>query len=939
MRLNLLAAVLLCAAFTTLAQEKRPLNTDDYGIWERIGNRGLSIDGKWAYFEVTTSKSDGYLEVHELDGARKFNIPRGTEGEFSQDGGFFVCMIQPAYNTIRQLKLDDVDADEHPKDTLVILDLTTGEMEKIERVQSYQMPSEAANFFVYQHHTPLPLEPDTTEEVGEKLDEDSTAVEKPEDPSERPGYELVVRSFNGDTEHRILQTADYELVDFGAYTYFMRETEDTLHDDGLYVVENESGLVTMIDTSSEEIESFVPDADGKRLLYLATQDSSEADIQFFSAYLYEPGKEAKLLADTTTKGLADGWMLSTSGSPKWMEDGRFLFLEVAPRPKIYEEDSTKLDDEKVSVDVWSWTDPDIQPYQKENAGQAKNKSYTARYSFRENRLIMIENKSTPDVYINLESEHAIAMGDADDKYRAMRSYAYPWLTDYYMVDLRTGERILSAEAIGFGADISEGGNYMAYYSQRDSSWHVYDRIGSRDLIVDEGANVAWYDEEDDHPASPYPYGTMGWSKCDKRLYVYDRYDIWALDPLGKEEPVCVTNGFGRKNKITLRYETNDPEETFRPKGDWLLSAFNEETKSEGFYRLGKLGDDPSELTMLDVRFGWPRSSEETSRMLITKETFTESPDLYWTDGDFTNLKKLSSINPQQSEISWGSVELTSWRSNHGELLEGLIYKPENFDPNKEYPMIVYFYETYSDNVHRYYTPGPSRSIVNFSYLVSHDYVVFVPDIVYRDGYPGPSSYDCIIPGVQHMINQGYVDAARIGVQGQSWGGYQTAYLVTQTDIFAAGFAGAPVSNMTSAYGGIRWGSGLSRQFQYERSQSRIGGTLWDYPERYIENSPVFFADRVNTPLLIMHNDEDGAVPWYQGIEYFMALRRNNKPVWMLVYNGEAHNLREWHNRMDLDQRMYQFFDHYLKGAAAPVWMTDGVPAKVKGKEYGLELSE
>ncbi len=177
------------------------------------------------------------------------------------------------------------------------------------------------------------------------------------------------------------------------------------------------------------------------------------------------------------------------------------------------------------------------------------------------------------------------------------------------------------------------------------------------------------------------------------------------------------------------------------------------------------------------------------------------------------------------------------------------------------------------------------------------------------------------------------------MQGHSWGGYQTAYLATQTDMFACGESGAPVSNMTSAYGGIRWGTGMSRMFQYEKSQSRIGDTLWNARDKYINNSPLFFADKVNTPLLILHNDQDTAVPWYQGIELFVALRRLEKPAWMLNYNGEPHGVMGDANRKDFAKRMQQFFDHYLKGEAMPVWMADGLPAVDKGKKFGFESKE
>ncbi|MDE0649443.1 MAG: prolyl oligopeptidase family serine peptidase, partial [Gammaproteobacteria bacterium] len=259
-------------------------------------------------------------------------------------------------------------------------------------------------------------------------------------------------------------------------------------------------------------------------------------------------------------------------------------------------------------------------------------------------------------------------------------------------------------------------------------------------------------------------------------------------------------------------------------------------------------------------------------------------------------------------------------------------------PSEEYPMMVYFYERSSDGLYGYTAPAPGSSSINRSFYVSRGYLLFVPDIPYRDGYPGESALDAVVPGVLELVEEGFVDADRIGVQGHSWGGYQIAYMVTRTDLFAAAEAGAPVSNMISAYGGIRWQSGRSRAVQYERGQSRIGGSLWEYPLRFIENSPIFTADKINTPILMLHNDEDGAVPWYQGIELFVALRRLGKPVWMLNYNGEAHGLRQRHNQKDWAIRMQQFFDHYLKGAPAPVWMEEGVPAIMKGRTLGLELT-
>jgi dipeptidyl aminopeptidase/acylaminoacyl peptidase len=296
------------------------------------------------------------------------------------------------------------------------------------------------------------------------------------------------------------------------------------------------------------------------------------------------------------------------------------------------------------------------------------------------------------------------------------------------------------------------------------------------------------------------------------------------------------------------------------------------------------------------------------------------------------------LNLQQSDYVWGDVELYKWEAYDGTDMEGLLYKPSNFDSTKKYPMIVYFYEKYSDNLHRYYVPKPSHSTINFTEYVSNGYVIFVPDIVYQTGKPGESAYNCIVSGTKSLMKENWIDTNKIGIQGQSWGGYQVAYLITRTNIYAAAESGAPVSNMTSAYGGIRWGSGMSRAFQYEKGQSRIGVDMWTDLDLYIENSPIFFADKVETPLLIMHNTKDGAVPWSQGIEYFSALRRLDKKVWMLSYDDD-HNLMKWPNRVDLNIRMKQFFDYYLKDEQMPLWMKEGLPYSKKGKEDAYELVE
>ena len=452
---------------------------------------------------------------------------------------------------------------------------------------------------------------------------------------------------------------------------------------------------------------------------------------------------------------------------------------------------------------------------------------------------------------------------------------------------------------------------------------------------------------------------MAWHENDTFFYVYDRFDIWKVDPTGSKPAECFTNGLGRSRQLRFRLIVTDREErSVKDNSPILLSVFHTRDKRSGFLlcRMNEpFAPDAAALNLQPNVFATFQKAKQAPVYVYTKASFNQSPDVHVTfvaDSAVAQVSgkavtryrlqepvRLSAINPQQNNYIWFTAELHRWKMFDGKMSEGLLFKPENFDSTQKYPVIFYFYERNSDGLYNYRPPAPSASTINIAYFVSNGYLVFDPNIYYKVGEPGESAYNSVVSAAKYLSKMKFVDSTKMAIQGQSWGGYQVAYLITRTNMFAAAGAGAPVANMFSAYGGIRWGTGISRQFQYERTQSRIGYTPWQRPDLYMKNSPLFRADKVNTPLLMMHNDKDGAVPWYQGIEYFTALRRLGKKVWMLQYNDEDHNLVERRNRKDLSIRLAQFFDHYLKGAPMPVWMKEGVPAVNKGIDWGLEIKQ
>ncbi|MFD2247279.1 prolyl oligopeptidase family serine peptidase [Pontibacter ruber] len=933
---------------------KKPLTHDVYDSWKAVEGDMISNNGKYVLFNVNPQEGDGALYIKNYTANSMQQFARGSKAAITNDSRYAVFQIKPEYNKVRALKLKKKKADDLPKDSLAIVALENMSVVKVPRVKSYKLPKEASNWIAYQLEKPLPGkkeakkdEPKVTEgaPTEKKAEAPKTAAAKPAakgKTKKSEGTELVLRNLQTGQEHRFTRVTDYFLSDKGNMLYFVKDELDSLHKAGVFAFSTSDLKVMPVDTGKVTYKAISADKAGEQLAFVATMDTVGADIRYFNLnYWTKKENKARVLADTLSKGMPKDWMVSEHGNLKFSEDGKRLFFGTFPRPTRYEKDTTKLEEEKVSLDIWTYKDPLIQPMQLKQLDKELKRSFLALYDLKGKKMQQLASLEMPDVYLDAYGQADVALGVSDEKYKMTIGYDTPTKKDAYLIDLKKGTKKQVLNETRGLPQLSPMGEFVYWYEPTDSSWHTVSVKGGTKKNLTKSIGVPFFEEDNDMPMLPGSYDMAGWVEKDSYLLVYDRYDIWKLDPSGKKAPVNLTDKYGRTNKLRLRYEQLDPEQKFIPENATLyLSAFNYTDKSYGFFRdFVSKATQPEKLVMTPNSYLSLKKAKNENRFTFRKGSYREYTDLYSADQSFANAEKLSNANPQINEYLWGNVELVNWKSTDGKPLEGLLFKPDNFDPKKKYPMLVYFYERSSDGLHQHRTPAPSASTINIPYYVSNDYLVFVPDIVYTDGYPGESAMDCIIPGVQTLVAQGFVDDKRMALQGQSWGGYQIAYMVTRTNMFRAAMAGAPVSNMTSAYGGIRWGTGLSRQFQYERTQSRIGGTLWEKPMQYIENSPLFFADRVKTPLLIMHNDQDGAVPWYQGIEYFMALRRLNKPVWMLVYNGEDHNLVQRKNRKDLSVRMSQFFDHYLKGAPAPKWMQQGVPSTVKGKEYGFELIE
>lgn len=844
---------------------------------------------------------------------------------------------------------------------LVLMDLQTGTQEKLGKVRGHTLPADVA-VLLYQPERaeakpeekpaadagaaaakPEPEAGKTEPAAAEPVEPaepvkptEPAAAGKPAEPAaaggrrapaapvdplerKRPeGTDLVWRDLTTGQERRFQHVVAYGVSRKGQWLWLHTSVKKPVAGQqyGLCVLPLLGGEPQWIHEGTVHIASVTFDRQEKALAFTSDKEDFAADKPQSDVYLWDGGSEpARRIVHAGTKGMPEGKRLS--GGISFSRDGSILELSVANLPEP--EPLPILPEDKVNLDLWNWRDGMLQTQQQRSGGN-RNASWTAVYHRDQDRFLVLGDERVRSLRF-LGPDGSRMLGTDGREYDKEVSWDGRYV-DVYLVNSLDGSRTKVLTHLRGNASTSPGGRYLVWFT--DNHWWTHDVATGERRNLTQGLPVAFHKEDDDHPEVDGPHGSAGWTEGDAAVLLYDEFDLWKVSP-ATGAAVCVTDGMGRANRMRLRVRSlaRADESEYAP-AQLVMDATQVDTMSEGVYvdwldRVQK----PQRLYMAAKKVGDLQRPKHSTRFFFTQSTFHEYPDLWTANADFSSLRRLSEANPQQQEFRWGKSELVHWIDGNGDRRSGILIKPDGFDPAKKYPMMVYFYERMTQGLHNYVAPAPGTS-PNASYYVSNGYLWFMPDVVYEVGYPGMSCVKCVVSGVQHLLAQGFVDPKAIGAAGHSWGGYQTAFLVTRTNIFTAVESGAAVTNMISAYGGIRYSSGMSRQFQYEQTQSRIGGTPWEYPMRYWENSPIFFADKVQTPVLMLHNDQDGAVPWTQSIEYFTALRRLGKECYLFNYNGEDHGLRNRANMKDWTRRMSEYFAHHLKKEPAPKWMLDGV---------------
>lgn len=899
--------LLIGLMFSTSVTAQGVLSFEDVMKFDDIGSIELSANGNWVAYEVWPDRGDGKVEVKSTNGRTTYSISLGASPKITPNGDWVAAFRKVPL--AEQLK----ERNDKPQQGLSLLSTNNGDLSEFDSVRSFSF-SKDGNWLAVHHMQ-------------------SKEVEDLKSKNSKLGTKLLLKNLSSGDVYDFPFVREVAFDSLSSYlAYSVLDTSDSMN--GLYLFDLNSEETRLVDAAESGFYTNLTwDHDLQKLAFTkAAYDTSfvesNASLHIWNA------RNNELITLLNADDGNEGFTLRSNNRLTFSNDGDRLFFgfmdaEMADLESKKEEDKENgevdiYDIEDITddrgLDIWHGDDPLIKTREKNTWNSRKNHLYTAVYHLDRNEWVQLADHDMPDVSVSHNPK--VVLGSNDQPYMRERTWDGTY-RDYYTVDLNTGERTQFLEHFGGWVNLSPEGKFAAYY--HDKHWYLMDTesLESQNITIE--IDVPFYNEDHDYPSDVPGYGVAGWIENDAAVMIYDKYDIWRFET-STGNSRNITDGEGRETKRVFRIEemNKDWGEAFGSNEELLLTSYHDLDKNFGFYTASTNRSGVTRLLEEDKKFTFVKKAEEANTVLYKREAYDEFPNIWVANNwKFDRTSKLTHMHEDLKEKwNWGSAELIDWLSVDGKFIQGVVIKPDNYDANKRYPIMTYYYRFFTDRLHDFNEPKTNHRPV-FAQYVSDEYVVFLPDIRFEVGRPGFAATKSLVPGIQKLVEMGIADEDKLGLHGHSWSGYQTAFMITQTDIFDAAVSGAPVSNMTSAYSGIRWGSGMARQFQYEKTQSRIGKTLIEAPLMYIENSPVFYADKINTPMLIMHGDDDGAVPWEQSIEMYLAMRRYNKDVIFLQYHNEPHHPQKIENRLDYAIRMKEYFDYYLKGEGEPEWIIKG----------------
>ena len=893
----------------------RPISPEDYGQWEQLRTATISPDGRWLAVPIDRVNEENELRIRRIDVDSVFVIPYGSQPKFSNDQKWLAYRI--GVSEKEQKKLEDEQKPVRLR--MGLLDLRTGDTLSVDDVAGFQF-SHDGTYLAMSRYSPQ----------GER---------------EANGADLVIRTLASATDMNFGNVSRFAWQDEGSLLALIVDA-DGQAGNGVQIFDPATGVLRSLESASARYTEPVWREEEDDLAFLRVEvdsvyeDSSHTVIAWRD--LEERNPRRFEFDPSEFSGFPDTTRIVDYRGLRWSEEGRTLYFGIKDR-RLKEDTETPADttdvedgaeeneddeedemdkaddedEERAGVEIWHAKDVDIVPSQKVFADSDRKENYLAAWHLDRETFVQLGNEVTEDVVVVEGDMHAL--GFDPTPYDKERMFG-PRYRDVYRIDVATGAREKIVDRVEFHFGASSGGRYFLFFRD-DQYWTVDLASGTTtNITADIAASFVNTDRDITVEQKP-PFGRAGWSEDDETVLLYDKYDVWEVRPDGSEATRLTR---GAEDSVRYRYQRIDWSEDYIDTDQPIyLTAYGEWSKQFGYARV-RSGRPAENLVLMDANVARLQKADSADVFVFVAQRFDDSPDYFTTGPNLANPKQVTETNAFQKDYAWGRAELIEYENTWGRKLQGALFYPAGYEPGKRYPMIVYIYEKVSQTVHTYSVPSERRAY-NTSAFTAEGYFVLRPDIVYRDRDPGRSAVAAIEPAVQAAIETGMIDADRVGLVGHSWGGYETAFTVTQSDLFAAAVAGAPLTNLFSMYLSIYWNSGGTDARIFEISQGRMEVPFWEDVEAYAANSPVFHIETMNTPLLVTFGTEDGAVDFNQGVEFYNAARRAGKDFVLLVYEGENHGLAEKANQLDYHRRIIEWFGHYLKDDPAPDWIAKGVP--------------
>ncbi|MDB4876767.1 MAG: hypothetical protein JWM41_3213 [Gemmatimonadetes bacterium] len=920
---------------------KKPMTVADIARWRTIRDVSLSDDGTWASYAYQQRRVDDTLFLKNFATNAEQKIARASRAQFSDDSRWVAYFLADPVRGDQPAPAADGAAPQAGPARLELRNLASGTTLGWDNVGSFAFSKGSRALMVRKARAgagPAPAVGRGGAGAGAAGGGRGTAAAA---PARVDGTDLILHHLADGTDELVGSVSAGEFNRAGTQLAYTVSSTDR-DGNGLYLIGVGNWQHRTLDNAKADYTRLTWDDSGTAVAALRGVDRRgfvEKENTLL-AYAGIDGAEpaAYVLGRQQLGGLPDSMVLSEKGTLAWSSDHSKVFLglkeqEARPTPR---RDTTAAVEPVGNVDVWHWKDPYIQSVQMVRAQQDRNRTYLASVVLAQKKLVPLADARMDRAQVTKDGSWAIGQDDKDyvDDWR-------PQLNDIYRISTITGERtpILKGQERTLGT--SPDGKYLLYW--KDKNVWAYDLAANKHVNITRAAPVSFVNAEEDHVGEKAAYGVTGYTKDGKSVILDHKYDLWIVSLDGSRAPRNLTGGAGSKTETRLRYVALDAEQpagfggvaggggrggrgaqdvTIDLSKPIVLSAFTEPDKKAGFYQLD--GDKLTTLVAEDRIFGRPVKAKNADRVLVTRETFVEFPDYWVTDSHLSNPQRLTNANPQQAEFRWGHRVLFDYKDKDGHTLQGTLAVPDDYQPGQKLPMLVDFYEKNSQNLNKYEAPRYANSPQYVDY-VSNGYLVMVPDIYYHTGRSHSDMLNSIEAAVKKVEELGYADPKRVGLHGHSYSGQGAAYVSTQSKMFAAVVAGAAAVDLVADFNQL-WKTSGTNQHRYDTyGQGRFGTNPYENLALFQDQSAVFHAQTMNTPLLIEQGTNDGSTEWLQGVEFYNALRFLKKPVIFLSYEGEAHGYTRYDNQYDVEVRMHQFYDHYLKGAPAADWIANGVP--------------